>query len=90
LQSRNQSVEQVEKQMTEVAELMQKIAVLVHEQQTSVDRIDMQTDLSLMNLQNAKTEIDKYYSSVASNRNLGIKVFMIFVIFFVFYVVFLV
>ena len=90
LQNRAQSVEQIEKQMSEVAEMMQKIALLVHEQQGTVDRIDMQTDQSLMNLQMAKGEIDKYYMNVTSNRNLGIKVFMIFVIFFVGYVVFLV
>jgi syntaxin 5 len=76
--------------MNEVATMMQKIALLVHEQQSTVDRIDMQTEESLMNLQLAKSEIDKYYTNVTSNRNLGIKVFMIFVIFFVFYVVFLV
>ena len=76
--------------MNEVAQMMQKIAVLVHEQQSTVDRIDMAADQSLMNLQQAKGEIDKYYTSVTSNKNLGIKVFMIFVIFFVFYVVFLV
>jgi syntaxin 5 len=76
--------------MAEVASLMQKIAVLVHEQQATVERIDLNTEASLDNLQNAKKEIDKYYDSVTSNRNLGIKVFMIFVIFFVFYVVFLV
>jgi syntaxin 5 len=90
LQNRAQSVEQVEKQMAEVAEMMQKIALLVHEQQSTIDRIDMNTEKSLENLQIAKSEIDKYYMSVTSNRNLGIKVFMIFVIFFVFYVVFLV
>ena len=76
--------------MSEVAEMMQKIALLVHEQQSTIDRIDMNTEKSLENLQTAKSEIDKYYMSVTSNRNLGIKVFMIFVIFFVFYVVFLV
>lgn len=90
LQNRAQSVEQIEKQMSEVAEMMQKIALLVHEQQSTVDRIDMQTDQSLVNLQMAKGEIDKYYENVTNNRNLGIKVFMIFVIFFVGYVVFLV
>ena len=90
MQNRAQSVEQIEKQMSEVAEMMQKIAVLVHEQQSTVDRIDLHTEQSLGNLQMAKGEIDKYYSSVTSNRNLGIKVFMIFVIFFVGYVVFLV
>ena len=83
-------MEQVETQMAEIAGLMQKIALIVHEQQVSVERIDMNTEISLNNLQNAKKEIDKYYSSVTSNRNLGIKVFMIFVIFFVFYVVLLV
>ena len=76
--------------MSEVAEMMKKIALLVHEQQATVDRIDVFADESVENLKKAKSEIDKYYSSVTSNRNLGIKVFMIFVIFFVFYVVFLV
>lgn len=90
LQNRAQSVEHVEKQMAEVSEMVKRLALLVHEQQVMIERIDTNTDMALLNLEKGKAEIQKYHESVTSNRNLGIKVFMIFVAFFVFYVIFLV
>ncbi|CAG9328474.1 STX5 [Blepharisma stoltei] len=90
LQARADSVEQVEKQMAEVSQMVQRLALIVHEQQLMVERIDQNTDQALLNLEKGKQEIEKYHQNVTSNRNLGIKVFMIFVIFFVFYVIFLV
>ena len=80
----------VEKQMSEISTMIQRLAHIVHEQEIMIERIDQRTDESLLNLERGKLEIEKYHKSVHSNRNLGIKVFMIFVLFFVFWVVFLI
>mmetsp|Transcript_13020 Transcript_13020/g.24201 ORF Transcript_13020/g.24201 Transcript_13020/m.24201 type:complete len:175 (+) Transcript_13020:313-837(+) len=89
-ESRAKSVEQIERQLSDLHESFTRMAMMVHEQEILIERIDAKTDESLRNLERAKSEVVKYHESVTSNRNLAVKVFMVFVFFFAFYVVFLV
>ena len=43
LQQRGQSTEVVEKQMSEISSMIQRLAHIVHEQQSMIERIDQST-----------------------------------------------
>jgi len=88
-QSRAEAVESVQKMISELAQIFQKVAALVHQHDEMVLRIDENIDHSLSNVKEGQSELLKYYNTISSNRTLILKVFGIVMVFILFFVAFL-
>jgi len=88
-QSRAEAVESVHRMISELAQMFQKVAALVHQQDEMVQRIDENVDSSLHNVRQGQSELLKYYNIISSNRSLIIKVFLMLMLFIGFFIVFL-
>jgi len=88
-QSRAEAVESVHRMISELAQMFQKVAALVHQQDEMVQRIDENVDHSLSNVKQGQSELLKYYNTISSNRSLIIKVFLMVMLFIGFFIVFL-
>eukprot|EP00929_Paragymnodinium_shiwhaense_P107852 TRINITY_DN74207_c0_g1_i1.p1 TRINITY_DN74207_c0_g1~~TRINITY_DN74207_c0_g1_i1.p1 ORF type:complete len:287 (-),score=81.91 TRINITY_DN74207_c0_g1_i1:43-903(-) len=87
--NRAEAVQNVQKTIGELAQMFQKMAVLVTSQEDMIKRIDSDVDDTLDNVQQAQDHLLKYFHHISSNRMLIIKVFLILLFFVVFFVVFL-
>jgi len=88
-QSRAEAVESVQRMISELAQIFQKVATLVHQHDEMVLRIDENIDHSLSNVKEGQSELLKYYNTISSNRTLILKVFGIVMVFILFFVAFL-
>jgi len=87
LQSRSDSIRNIEKMLNEVAGIFQRISAMVHMQEVMVDRIDKDTEDTLVNVTKAKKHIFNIYTDVSSNRKMIFTVFFMMLIFSVMYIV---
>merc|ERR1719188_1442015 len=87
--SRAEAVQNVQKTIGELAQMFQKMAVLVTAQEEMIQRIDSDVDNTLSNVDAAQENLLKYFKYISSNRALIIKVFLILIFFVIFFVVFL-
>mmetsp|Transcript_46529 Transcript_46529/g.92175 ORF Transcript_46529/g.92175 Transcript_46529/m.92175 type:complete len:289 (-) Transcript_46529:122-988(-) len=87
--SRAEAVQNVQKTIGELAQMFQKMAVLVTAQEEMIQRIDDDVDTANLNLQQGQEHLLKYFQYISSNRALIIKVFLILIFFVIFFVVFL-
>lgn len=86
---RAQAVQSVQKTIGELAQMFQKMAVMVTAQEDQIRRIDHDVDDTLDNVQQGQDSLLKYFHHISSNRMLIIKVFLILLFFVIFFVVFL-
>lgn len=89
LQSRVETVQNIESTVVELGGIFQQLAHMVKEQEEMVERIDSNIEDAGLNIEAAHTQILKYFQSVTSNRWLMIKIFGVLIFFFIFFVVFL-
>jgi len=89
LQSRAETMQNIESTIVELGGIFQQLAHMVKEQEEVIQRIDHNVDDTHLNVEAAHTEILKYFQSVTSNRWLIIKVFAVLIIFFIIFVVFM-
>lgn len=87
--SRAQAVQSVQKTIGELAQMFQKMAVLVTSQEEMIQRIDEDIDDTMKNVEAGQESLLKYFHHISSNRMLIIKVFLILIFFVVFFIVFL-
>jgi len=87
--SRAEAVQAVQRTIGELAQMFQKMAVMVTAQEEMIKRIDHDLDDTLSNVDAAQGHLLKYFNHISSNRMLIIKVFLILIFFVVFFVVFL-
>eukprot|EP00929_Paragymnodinium_shiwhaense_P058343 TRINITY_DN29205_c0_g1_i1.p1 TRINITY_DN29205_c0_g1~~TRINITY_DN29205_c0_g1_i1.p1 ORF type:complete len:283 (+),score=70.67 TRINITY_DN29205_c0_g1_i1:82-930(+) len=87
--SRAEAVQNVQNTIGELAQMFQKMAVLVTSQEDMIKRIDSDVDDTLDNVQSAQDQLLKYFKNISSNRMLILKVFAILLFFTVFFVIFL-
>jgi len=87
--SRAEAVQSVQKTIGELAQMFQKMAVMVTAQEEMIQRIDHDVDDTLGNVKNAQDNLLQYFHYISSNRPLIIKVFLILLFFVIFFVVFL-
>lgn len=87
--SRAEAVQSVQKTIGELAQMFQKMAVMVTAQEDMIRRIDQDVDDTYENVQAGQDSLLKYFHHISSNRMLIIKVFLILIFFVVFFVVFL-
>lgn len=87
--NRVDAVQSVQRTIGELAQMFQKMASMVTEQEEMIQRIDHDLDDTLDNVNNAQDNLLKYFKHISSNRGLIIKVFLILIFFVVFFVIFL-
>uniref|UniRef100_A0A673MRW7 Syntaxin-5-like n=1 Tax=Sinocyclocheilus rhinocerous TaxID=307959 RepID=A0A673MRW7_9TELE len=89
IQSRSDTMQNIESTIVELGSIFQQLAHMVKEQEETIQRIDANVEDTQLNVEMAHTEILKYFQSVSSNRWLMIKIFLVLIIFFIIFVVFL-
>uniref|UniRef100_A0A4W5L7R8 Syntaxin-5 n=1 Tax=Hucho hucho TaxID=62062 RepID=A0A4W5L7R8_9TELE len=89
IQSRADTMQNIESTIVELGSIFQQLAHMVKEQEETVQRIDANVEDTQLNVDMAHTEILKYFQSVSSNRWLMVKIFLVLVVFFIVFVVFL-
>jgi len=89
LQSRADTMQNIETTIVELGGIFQQLAHMVKEQEEMIQRIDANVEDVQTNVEGAHGEILKYFQSVTSNRWLMIKVFGVLIFFFILFVVFL-
>uniref|UniRef100_A0A668A439 Syntaxin-5 n=1 Tax=Myripristis murdjan TaxID=586833 RepID=A0A668A439_9TELE len=88
IQSRADTMQNIESTIVELGSIFQQLAHMVKEQEETIQRIDANVEDTQLNVEAAHTEILKYFQSVSSNRWLMIKIFLVLIIFFIVFVVF--
>ncbi|KAG0240917.1 cis-Golgi t-SNARE syntaxin [Actinomortierella wolfii] len=88
LQNRNAAIEAVESTLHELGGIFQQLAQMVAEQRETVQRIEANTEDIEVNINEAQTQLLRYYRNISSDRWMMIKIFL--TIIFVFLVVSLV
>ncbi|XP_011501054.1 PREDICTED: syntaxin-5 [Ceratosolen solmsi marchali] len=89
VQSRAETMQNIESTIVELGGIFQQLAHMVKEQEEMVERIDSNIESTEINVGAAHAEILKYFQSVTNNRWLMIKIFAVLIFFFIFFVVFL-
>ncbi|CAH0393846.1 unnamed protein product [Bemisia tabaci] len=89
LQSRAETMQNIESTIVELGGIFQQLAVMVKEQEEMVERIDSNVTDATLNVDAAHHEILRYFQSVSSNRWLMIKIFAVLIFFFLFFVIFM-
>ena len=74
--------------MHELSGMFSKIAHYVNEAQYMIERIDRNTDDTVLNVENGMKEVKVYHENAKSNRGLLLKIFFILVFSCVLYIVF--
>ncbi|KAK5598510.1 Syntaxin-5 [Crenichthys baileyi] len=88
IQSRADTMQNIESTIVELGSIFQQLAHMVKEQEETIQRIDANVEDTQLNVESAHTEILKYFQSVSSNRWLMIKIFLVLIVFFIIFVVF--
>lgn len=88
-EQRAQEAEQIEAQLTEVSQMMTKIATFVDEQRRTIIGITDNVDDSIANMDGAIEQLQKYLASLSGNRWLMIKVFAILIFMAIIFTVFI-
>jgi len=88
-EQRAQQAEMIESQLTEVSQMMTKIATFVDEQRRTIIQIGDNVDDSIANMDGAIEQLQKYLASLSGNRWLMIKVFALLIIFAIIFTIFI-
>uniref|UniRef100_A0A8D0L5L8 Syntaxin-5 n=1 Tax=Sphenodon punctatus TaxID=8508 RepID=A0A8D0L5L8_SPHPU len=89
IQSRADTMQNIESTIVELGSIFQQLAHMVKEQEETIQRIDANVEDAELNVEAAHSEILKYFQSVTSKRWLMVKIFLILIVFFIIFVVFL-
>ncbi|KAF7252198.1 hypothetical protein EG68_09173 [Paragonimus skrjabini miyazakii] len=90
LTSRADTMRSIEHTIVELGEIFQQLATMVHEQDESIQRIDMNVEEAATSIEAGHSELVRYLRSISSSRWLMIKVFGVLLVFFIIFVVFFV
>lgn len=82
IQQRGEAIEAIEKTIGELGSIFGQLATMVSEQSDMIQRIDVNTEDVVDNVEGAQRELLKYWSRVSSNRWLIAKMFGVLMIFF--------
>lgn len=85
---RSSAVQGIEKAMTELSSMFNRISQMIYRQGEMIERIDNETSISLEYIDKTQDEVFKLKEDVKSNRALILKVFGIIIAFLVFYIIF--
>jgi syntaxin 5 len=88
-EAREVAVNEVEKTIGELGQIFQRLASMISEQQSLVERVDEDVEAAVSNADRARELLLKTYENVSSNRALYTKVFAILFLFIIFFILFL-
>mmetsp|Transcript_8378 Transcript_8378/g.18002 ORF Transcript_8378/g.18002 Transcript_8378/m.18002 type:complete len:350 (+) Transcript_8378:73-1122(+) len=86
LQARADAVRQVESTVAELGQIFNQLAAMVSEQGELVERIDANVDETLLNIEEGRGQLMRYYNSISSNRGLVLKIFATLFVFMIIWV----
>ena len=78
-EQRAMEAEAIEGQLTEISQMMTKLASIVDEQRQTIIQIGDNVDDSIQHVEGAIEQLQKYLSSLSGNRWLMIKVFALLI-----------
>ena len=87
MRDRANAMQTVEQTIIELGGMFQQLATMIKEQDEAIQRIDSNIDDVDVNINEAHSELLKYFQSVTSNRWLMIKIFLVLIVFFVVFII---
>lgn len=75
ISARGEAIEAIERTITELGGIFGQLATMVREQHDMVQRIDQDTEDTVVHIEGAQAELMKYWARVSSNRMLFLKMF---------------
>ena len=88
-EQRAEEAEAIESQLTEISQMMGKLAQIVDEQRQTIIQIGDNVDDSIVHVEGAIDQLQKYLSSLSGNRWLMIKVFALLIFLAIIFTVFI-
>lgn len=88
-QDRVNAVKDIERHMSELGNLFERLSTMISEQGSMIDRLDDNLDAAEVNVNMGYNELIKYNQSISSNRSLIVKLFAVLVVFLLFFLIFL-
>ena len=88
LEARANDVAALEHHISDLSTMFSRLANVVMEQGSLVDRIEDNLDSSIHNMEAGTTQLTRYMESVSSNRALVMKIAAILVLFFILFALF--
>ena len=79
----------IEKHITELGGIFDRLSNLLTVQQDLTARIDDNVDNAARDLEAGEEQIQKYHNYIASNRGLAMKLFFVMMAFIAFFIIFL-
>jgi len=76
--------------LNDIGQAFQRLGTIVKLHEVMIDRIDRNTEDSLINVEKGRKSLSEAYRSISSNRALIIKIFLILIVFATIYIIFLV
>ena len=87
--SRLNEVQSIEKTMSEISGIMNRLSQMTYEHSFMIDNISKNTDIALENVEKGEKEIKKALERAKSNKWLFIKIFFIIICISIFYIIFI-
>ena len=87
--SRLSEVQSIEKTMSEISGIMNRLSQMTYEHSFMIDNISKNTDIALENVEKGEKEIKKALERAKSNKWLFIKIFFILICISIFYIIFI-
>ena len=88
-QNRLKDVQLIEKTMTEISDMMNRLSQMTYEHSFLIENISKNTDIALEHVEKGEKEVKQILESVKNNRWLLIRIFMILICVSVFYIIFM-
>ncbi|CRH01755.1 syntaxin, Qa-SNARE family, putative [Plasmodium relictum] len=88
LHSRADAMENIQKVIGDLAQMFQKVATMVTQQDEMIKRIDEDIDISLSNTREGQNYLLSYFNRVTSTRTLILQIFVCIFVLIVFFVLF--
>ena len=88
-QNRLKDVQIIEKTMSEISGMMNRLSQTINEHAYIIDNIRQNTDIALEHVEKGEKEVKQILESVKNNRWLLIRIFMILICVSVFYIIFM-
>jgi syntaxin 5 len=89
LESRHEAATEVEKTIGELGTLFKRLATMIADQQTLVERIDEDVETAVSNSEQAHNMLQQAYAKASSNWGLFLKLAGLFGVFALFFIIFL-
>lgn len=88
LHSRADAMDNIQKVIGDLAQMFQKVATMVTQQEEMIKRIDEDIDVSLTNTREGQNYLMKYLHKITSTRTLILQIFFCIIILIIFFILF--